>query len=179
MADMTIDSQQRKSNEEASRLTRECMETALLLLLKQKPLHEISVTELTRKAGVSRNAYYRHFDSIDSILRSLARRIAGSMVEAALKRSSDHGWEGYWQVLFEEITPYAEVFMLLHKSGCASAILDGINAACESILEGDDLHERLRQRFWNGAMFNILTEWIREGMEISPAEMAQICARLP
>jgi AcrR family transcriptional regulator len=41
---------------------------ALVDLMEKKPLEEISITELTKKAGVSRMSYYRSFDSKQHIL---------------------------------------------------------------------------------------------------------------
>ena len=38
---------------QANRLARECIVTALMQLLKEKPLSAISVSELTERAGVS------------------------------------------------------------------------------------------------------------------------------
>ena len=37
---------------QANKLARECIVTALMLLLKEKPLSAISISELTEKAGV-------------------------------------------------------------------------------------------------------------------------------
>lgn len=39
-------------------------------MLKTKTLSSISITELTNKAGVSRMAYYRNFDSKEEIFSS-------------------------------------------------------------------------------------------------------------
>ena len=41
---------------------------ALIDLMEKKPLEEISITELTKKAGVSRMSYYRSFNSKQHIL---------------------------------------------------------------------------------------------------------------
>ncbi len=47
---------------------KECLFTALLDLIKRKELSKISVTELTKRAGVSRMAFYRNYDSIPEII---------------------------------------------------------------------------------------------------------------
>ncbi|WP_300558725.1 TetR/AcrR family transcriptional regulator, partial [Companilactobacillus sp.] len=44
--------------------------TALLQLLETKPLNEISVTQVVKRAGVSRMAFYRNFDTLDDLLTS-------------------------------------------------------------------------------------------------------------
>ena len=40
---------------------------ALFILLKKKNANEISIIELIQKAGVSRNSFYRNFESIEDI----------------------------------------------------------------------------------------------------------------
>ncbi|KXT78551.1 Transcriptional regulator, TetR family [Streptococcus sp. DD13] len=57
-----------KSNQEANSLTKEALETALLYLLQRKELQKISIAELVRTAGVSRNAFYRNYKSKEEIL---------------------------------------------------------------------------------------------------------------
>lgn len=42
---------------------------ALLLLMHEKPYAEITISEITHKAGVNRSTYYRHFDTKESIVR--------------------------------------------------------------------------------------------------------------
>lgn len=49
-------------------MTRECIFTALLLLMEQKPYEEITITDIAKKAGVSRMSYYRLYKSKDDIL---------------------------------------------------------------------------------------------------------------
>ena len=42
--------------------------TALLQLLETKDLSDITVAQVVRRAGVSRMAFYRNFDTLDDIL---------------------------------------------------------------------------------------------------------------
>lgn len=49
---------------------KECIAQALMTLLKKKELSAISITELTKVAGVSRMAYYRNFTSKEEIISS-------------------------------------------------------------------------------------------------------------
>ena len=41
---------------------------ALLQLMEKKPYNEITITDITKRAGVSRMAYYRNYESKDDIL---------------------------------------------------------------------------------------------------------------
>ena len=43
----------RLSNEESNKLTRECLRTALIKLMEQKPFDQISIKDIVKKSGVS------------------------------------------------------------------------------------------------------------------------------
>lgn len=57
---------------------------ALLTLLAQKPLHEISIRELCDTAGVGRTSFYRNFETKEDILTAHIRRLF-------------HEWSGEWK----------------------------------------------------------------------------------
>lgn len=71
----------RKSNQESNLLTREAIETALLQLLEKKDLTKISISELVKRAGVSRAAFYRNYDSKEEILESVFKRTVHNIME--------------------------------------------------------------------------------------------------
>ncbi|MFH0401292.1 TetR/AcrR family transcriptional regulator [Streptococcus sp. A23] len=68
-----------QSNKEANQLTKESLETAMLFLLEKKELKHISVSELVRKAGVSRNAFYRNYKSKEEILEIYYERTSSNL----------------------------------------------------------------------------------------------------
>ena len=58
----------RPSNREANVITRESLFEALLILVEKKPFEKITVSELVKRAGVSRTAFYRNYNSISEIV---------------------------------------------------------------------------------------------------------------
>lgn len=52
----------------AHRMAVDCIYEALVILMETKPYKEITITDITRKAGVSRMAYYRNYQDKDDIL---------------------------------------------------------------------------------------------------------------
>ena len=61
------------SSKEANEICRESIQTALIRLMKTKELKDISITELTTLAGVSRTTYYRNYATI--MIRKMSCRI--------------------------------------------------------------------------------------------------------
>lgn len=54
------------STKNSNFFSRDCMVQALIQLLKTKSLSNITITELTERAGVSRMTYYRNY--LNSVL---------------------------------------------------------------------------------------------------------------
>ena len=50
--------------------------TALVQLMEKKPYKEITITDITKRAGVSRMAYYRNYETKDEIL---TKRLEGEI----------------------------------------------------------------------------------------------------
>ncbi|WP_368387269.1 TetR/AcrR family transcriptional regulator, partial [Streptococcus anginosus] len=63
------------SNRESNRITKESLEISLLQLLEKKELTKITISELVERAGVSRAAFYRNYDSKEEILQEIFQRI--------------------------------------------------------------------------------------------------------
>ena len=51
----------RMNNKESNQLTRECLQLALMHLMGEHPYEKITVSEIVRRAGVSRTAFYRTY----------------------------------------------------------------------------------------------------------------------
>ena len=47
----------------------ECITQAMAAMIIDRPFEEISITELVRRAGVSRNSFYRNFRDKEDVLR--------------------------------------------------------------------------------------------------------------
>lgn len=80
-------------------LVEDCIYTALLQLMREKDYKEITITDITRKAGVSRMAYYRNYRDKDEIL---TKRLAKSFLDFVYQLEADlHMPESkFWEAFF-------------------------------------------------------------------------------
>lgn len=168
----------RLSNMESNRLTRESIESALVLLMKERPFAAISVTEIVRRAGVSRTAYYRNYSSKEDILRSMIGEVATYAVEAMSRYDPTAQPFEFWLAMFESVRPYADSYRVLLSAGFGEAILDQIHRQVLANIPEDDEESRYSAVFWNGAAYAVLTEWIKADRPKSEREMAQLCSRM-
>ena len=71
-------------------MTKECIFTALLILMEKKPYEEITITDIAKKAGVSRMSYYRLYKSKDDILIQYFNEVFEELLERAKAVSYTH-----------------------------------------------------------------------------------------
>ncbi len=58
---------ERKAKSSSNLFVKECIVSALLRLIYEKPLSVITISELCSRAGVSRMAFYRNYTSKEDI----------------------------------------------------------------------------------------------------------------
>lgn len=166
------------SNEELKRLTRENIRNALIILMKEKDYSEISVSELVKKAGVSRTAYYRNFTSKDDVLDYYLESAAAVICSAVVEYDYDTDKYNFWLTLFQSIAPYAESFKLLFKNEFRYKIEESLRELMlgdhDVITKSDMYTECVRC----GAVCSVIKQWIDDDLEPPPEDMAEICCKI-
>lgn len=78
-----------RSREESKELTRQALLRAALKLLSQNSFDSISLREVTKEAGISPTAFYRHFDDMEELGLELVDESFGSLREMLREARSD------------------------------------------------------------------------------------------
>lgn len=168
----------RLSNEELKRLTRESIQDALIILMGKKEYSEISVTEIVKKAGVSRTAYYRNYNSKDDVLDHFLNEVISVIYSAMSEFDYETNEYGFWLTMFENILPYADTLKLLFRGGFGEKIENSMLTLM--LAEYDELTEKDKyvECFWCGAVCSVIRQWVSDSMPQSPESMAEICCRI-
>ena len=135
---------------------------AEIALLEEKPLTDISISEITERAEVSRNSFYRNYGSKEDVLREYILRIVDEWGAA-------HGGE---QERAEE-EKLAEMFDLLHRRGELYLIRDILRAAIGPKGEQSNILA-YTTAFIAGGLYSWIEEWFDRGMQENAAEMAAL-----
>ena len=164
----------RYSNERSKQITKECIEGAMIQLLEHKEMEKISISEIVKRAGVSRTAFYSHYQTKDDVLKSALGDVIDRIILLTPGNPRD---EGYWLPLFTETKKYIQPFALLLKAGLGDQILCEITRRLLAEA-ADDRLSRYTEVLWLGALYNVLITWVRSGAQESPEEMAALCDRI-
>ena len=162
------------SNQEINQLTREAIMTAMTQLLTNKSIDKISVTELTQRAGVSRMAYYRNYDSMTAIFQDICNQLFYRILADGEAFILGGDWRHFWLHLFTFLYEnQQEVKIVLGNEMQSYFVLNYLNAAFSE--DYPEASTRYNIRAMIGLAFNVMTEWVTNEFDISPKELADLC----
>ena len=173
-----------KANRNSENLiVRESIFFALMQLMEKKKFDDITITEITNRAGVSRMSYYRNYVEKKEIILSYM----------------DELFETYWENIhskpqddFQSACLYFNYFrenkkLLFHilESGLTQFILEKHNLYLQTIFKDlynqvtlESTKEKYVIDFLSGGLFKTLISWAEGGMQESNEYMARIVCEL-
>ncbi len=155
----------RMGNTERNTYVRKQLTDTLIKLLNNKSLEDISVSELTDKAGVSRVSFYRNFSSVQDILRHESERL----MKESEKIPKVEGEPSYFS-FFDFLIDNKDFYITLHKAGLLEIIKDSIVKTAQITIDTPNLEAYLKS-FWAYGLYGWVCQWIDRGMQESSEEI--------
>ncbi|MCQ2575661.1 MAG: TetR/AcrR family transcriptional regulator [Treponema sp.] len=151
----------KKANDDYRQLIRESIQTALFQLMNKKEFCKIKITEVIERAGVSRSAFYRNFNSLEEVISEELKRLCKHIFEIKENNISTN-----WKTLLTKIDENKEVFKTLIKSGMEAKILENMNSFFKTL----SLKEKTFFYSLNGIIYNFICEWCKGnlGNDLAP-----------
>ena len=157
------------NNEQKNTWVKRQITAALLNLLKEKKLADISVSELTEMAGVGRVSFYRNYQTKEDILREESDRLIqewGKLYEA----NPESAPETLFPSLFDFYREHRDFYTTLYEAGMSTIMMDTIISTIQITPEMPNL-EAYMKSFWAYGIYGWMLEWIKRGMHESGSEL--------
>ena len=164
----------RLSNEESNKVTRECLRIAMFKLMGKEDFEKISITELTKYAGVSRVAFYRNYESKEALVEDICQSVFEELKASLTSERYLTDRRQWYLNFFQTIRANSEYFRIYLKATLRLA--DEI--VLESVYPSSTTEGRYGNAAREGAVLAVLTEWLQSGMQESDEEMAAICEKI-
>ncbi|SDB50115.1 TetR/AcrR family transcriptional regulator [Butyrivibrio sp. INlla16] len=165
----------RLNNEESKKMTRECFQMALIYLMGEKSFDKITITDLVRRSGVSRTAFYRNYSSKEEILSDIKENLierVSVIFDSVMSGEDLHKW-------------FLGCFDLIEKEKKMIDLLLKANISVDTLFEGKSFLEKFypakttEQKYYlvaaEAAFQDVLLKWFKDGMQESKEEMSEIC----
>lgn len=162
-------------NEDLNKLVCESLQTALLLILKNKEYSKISVTEICQKAGVSRTAFYNNFQTIDCLLENIVveynKNLIINKIGSPFREYTNYEW---YVKLFKCVKENADFLLTLFNAGFKDKYLSIINSL---VLHDENIPttKKYLRVIWTGGIVNTIIYWLENNMQESIEEISKFC----
>lgn len=158
--------------------SREWIFSALVSLMKKKEYKDIKIREITEKAGVARLTFYRNYESKEDIILKKGKDIYDDIILELQEISNEDN--AIYNSIYKIVTifdDYANLFSLLLKNRLDYLILQSfeseISNVFNTILNLNNSNKYL-VKFYEGALFSIAVEWVKNLRKESVSEMTDI-----
>lgn len=168
----------RLSNMKSNELTRECVRTALIYLMSEKPFDKITVTSIIERSGISRAGFYRNYVSKEEVLEEIGQRLADTICQSlAMEKYKNNSWQWYFDC-FTVIKEKEKDVRLFIQAGISLNSVLQFNILSEKEFKRLSVKERYRTLASQSAFTRIIFYWFQNEMKESPKEMADLCVEI-
>ena len=143
-----------------------------LLLLKEKPASEISISELCEQAGVGRASFYRNFENREDILRNFIGQMFGAALEECFA-NEDRQLHEQIGAVFSHFIDHRSFYQLLGERKLVYLLKDVLTSICGPKPEQSKL-EAYASAFVSYALYGWIETWFARGMQETAEEMAEL-----
>lgn len=161
--------------ENKDNLTKNYIFEAYHNLLKKQPCSEISVSDICKKAGVSRMSFYRNFKSKEDLISKSIEKIRKELKSNLIKYDKINQYI-VTREIFITAQSYKDTFNAFRNSNYAEQFVDVISDKLFSFAPQDIINPSRKYTpvFFFSALAGVLNAWIRNGTKETPEEMAKL-----
>ncbi|AGY38462.1 TetR family transcriptional regulator [Streptococcus ilei] len=167
----------KRSNQESNAITRESLEISLLQLLDKKDLKKITISELVERAGVSRAAFYRNYESKEELLESIFQSTVSKITKSLEGYNFKTDLYQIWVYLFKEAKKEARIISLAvdynFEKLLTKAVYEFLEKRSKTQKNSQGPASYLNS-FLSSAIVSVLAKWIKDGMKVPAEKMASL-----
>lgn len=169
----------KKTKRNASNImAKEYIVSALLQLIREKPLSAITISELTAKAGVSRMTFYRNYTSKEEIFSLHLKEILDRYEEDDRRQQLKGIYYDRSHMIhcFQYWYEYREFFDGMVYCGFGNIFLENVTKYIQRkwLTESSSPQEFYRLSCFAGSLYNLYISWSSNQYQESIEELAQI-----
>jgi AcrR family transcriptional regulator len=167
-----------------SKIVKESIFTALMILMEKKDFSELTITEVTKKAGVSRMSFYRHYAILEDVITNYLDELFEDYSKQVIKTENNYEKESI-RLFFAYFRTHSRLVTNLIRSNLSHLILERCigffytlskNFVCSN--SHLPLWKKYNIEFAAGGIYRILIVWVKSGLLENDEEMADICYSL-
>lgn len=159
-------------NAERNSFVKSKITEATLILLRDKELKDIPISEIIQKAQVSRNSFYRNYSEKENIIQEHINELLNNWEHDYTRKGLNSNNEMYGS-LFAHLKENSEFYLMLKKRNLFHLFLAAFLNIWGSKAEQDNLSAYVVSFIAYGT-YGWIEEWIKRGMQESAETMTEL-----
>ena len=160
------------SNEARNTYVVEQITNSVLKLLREKPLYEISISEICDNAIVGRTSFYRNYTTKEDVVRKYIEKDIRGWQQKYDQSGEDSNAKLYGS-LFQHLKENSDFYLLLKQRGLMHLFLDVFTTLSGAKPEDYNMAAYTKAFIAYGT-YGWIEEWIARGMQESADTMASL-----
>ncbi len=157
------------SNESRNAYVVEHLTSSMLALLEEKPITEISISELCGMAGVGRTSFYRNYEEKEDIIKTYIEQLSQDWV-GKCKEAPDLPVKEIVRSVFSHFEANRDFYSLLNKRGLVYLLKDVILDLCGFNSE-QEMAAAYSSAYVGFFLYGWIEVWFRRGMKDTTEEL--------
>lgn len=157
------------SNESRNAYVVEHLTSAMLALLEEKPINEISISELCGMAGVGRTSFYRNYEEKEDIIKAYIGHLFQDWV-GKYRETPDLPVRDVVRIVFSHFEAHRDFYTLLNERGLVYLLKDIILELCGFNPE-QELSAAYSSAYVGFFLYGWIEVWFRRGMRDTAEEL--------
>lgn len=176
------------NNDRRVKRTKKALYDALLILLKDKTINEITVTELTTLADVNRATFYFYYTDLIDMLQQIQNEAFEAFKQVIQKNtisvSTIEGFTEYAERVFSYCKENEALTRFIINNDINNQLYSYIrqlmltNIPNTKEIFGENNPAKFISNYVINAMIGVCIDWMDDGMKIPARELAELCANV-
>lgn len=160
------------SNEGRNAYVIEHLRNAFLKLLSEKPMNDITISELVETAGVGRASFYRNYGQKEDILKAHIDNLFREWTEE-WQRNDGSPLSEQIRIMIAHFEKYRDFYKLLNDRNLTYLLKDALIGICGPKPEYEKV-QAYASAFAAYTLYGWIDVWFQRGMRESADEMAEM-----
>lgn len=159
-----------------NRFTRQCIGESMIALMKDKAYENITISDIVKKAGVSRMTFYHYFQSKTDALNNYLHEIIECYLEECSRSVGIANFDDVVHIkhAFLFFDQYADFFLTLAQANLHSLMISAINDYMLRFVDPIYPRSAYELYFYGGALLNVFLKWEEDGKLESVDEIVNV-----
>lgn len=160
-------------------MTRQMLQDALIKLLQEKPISQITIKEVCKQADLNRTTFYLHYPHLDALLLDIQNTASDRIDEYLQSIQAEKDKINYIVLLLEYIKQNPSLFKILFYEDNFSYLQNQFTHHFLEVISGQAIQgatpeqTRYAKAFVTSGCIGLIYTWFENGFDISSNELAK------